>query len=397
MKAKSIKGKSTQEIQSALKESLAGYKPTVAIVFISIKQDRRAICDLLSGEGIAVLGATSCGEFIDGYQDEGSAAILLLDLPSDSFAILFEELGEGNVRDAATRLAEVALKKFKSPAFILLSTGLSTSGEFLDGEILVRSIEKIIGPQVNIYGGMAGDDATFTGTYVFIDGQETDRGMVALVLNEDKIGLYGMAISGWKPLGTFRTVTKSKGNQVYTIDDQPALEMYLKYLGKKAISEEDNFKLFEDVGIHYPFQVERETGEPVMRTPMAINREENALICDFDVPQGSKIRFSMPPDFDIVETVVGRADELKKESHIEAEALLIFSCAGRFSALGPIAGVENEGLTKVWDAPMAGFFTYGEYGRAIQGRQEFHSTTNCWVALKEKENALKSDFNPSAA
>ena len=105
----------------------------------------------------------------------------------------------------------------------------------------------------------------------------------------------------------------------------------------------------------------------------------------------------MPPDFDIVETVVGRADELKKESHIEAEALLIFSCAGRFSALGPIAGVENEGLTKVWDAPMAGFFTYGEYGRAIQGRQEFHSTTNCWVALKEKENALKSDFNPSAA
>ena len=396
MKAKSIKGKSTEEIQTALKESMVGYKPTVAIVFISIKQDRGAVCEMLSREGMVVLGATSCGEFINGYQDEGSAVILLLDLPADSFSILFEALGKGNVGDAAARLAEAALEKFKRPAFILLSTGLSTGGDFLNGEILVRSIEKIIGPQVNIYGGMAGDDATFTGTYVFSDGRETDRGMVALVLDEDKIGLYGMAISGWKPLGTFRTVTKSIGNQVYTIDDQPALEMYLKYLGKKDFAEEDTYKLFEEVGVHFPFQLERETGEPVMRTPMAINREENALICDFDVPQGSKIRFSMPPDFDIVETVVEKANELKKESNIEAEALLIFSCAGRFSALGPMAGVENEGLTGVWDAPMAGFFTYGEYGRAIHGKQEFHSTTNCWVALKEKD-ILKSNFNQNTA
>jgi hypothetical protein len=41
MKAKSIKGKSTEETKSALEESIAdGYKPTLAIVFISIKQDR---------------------------------------------------------------------------------------------------------------------------------------------------------------------------------------------------------------------------------------------------------------------------------------------------------------------------------------------------------------------
>lgn len=92
----------------------------------------------------------------------------------------------------------------------------------------------------------------------------------------------------------------------------------------------------------------------------------------------------MPPDFDIVEKVLQDAAELKKQRNAEAEALLIFSCAGRISALGPMANAENQGLHEVWKTPMAGFYTYDEYGRAINGRQEFHSTTCCWVALEEK-------------
>lgn len=385
MRAKSIKGNSTEEIQSALKQSMAdGFRPTIAIMFISIRQNRKSICEILHNEGIDILGATSCGEFINGYQDVGSVVILLLDLSRDAYTILFSAIGDKNVQEAAAELARTALEKFRKPAFILCSTGVSIKAELLDGEALVHSIEKLVGPQVNIYGGMAGDDGTFTGTYVFTYEKETDAGIAALVLDEDKISLHGMAMSGWKPIGIFRTVTKSKGNLIYTIDDQPALDMYLKYLGKDPASVTDKFKIFDEVGLHYPFQVERERGEPVMRTPMSFNPDENALICDFDVPQGSKLRFSLPPDFDIVEKVLERASALKNAAHAEADALLIFSCAGRFSALGPLTNAENDGLSEVWKAPMAGFFTYGEYGRAINGKHEFHSTTCCWVALKEK-------------
>ena len=52
MKAKSIKGKSTEEIKIALKESMTdGFKPTLAIAFISVNQDGKAICELLPHEG----------------------------------------------------------------------------------------------------------------------------------------------------------------------------------------------------------------------------------------------------------------------------------------------------------------------------------------------------------
>jgi len=46
--------------------------------------------------------------------------------------------------------------------------------------------------------------------------------------------------------------------------------------------------------------------------------------------------------------------------------------------------MENEGLAELWNSPMAGLFTYGEFGRAKNGGQNFHSGACCWVALKEK-------------
>lgn len=384
MKAKSIKGNSPAEIQSVLKENIAdGFKPTLAIVFISIRQDRKAVCEILHKEDIDILGATTCGEFINGYQGEGSIVILLLDLHRESYTILFENIGGRKLSEVAKQLARTALQKFINPAFILCSTGVSTKGEFLRGETLVHNIEDVAGPQVSIFGGMAGDDGTFTGTYVFTNEKSSDMGIAALVLDEDKISLQGMAISGWKPLGTVKTVTKSENGWLYTIDEQPALEMYLRYLGKQPVTGEGQQHIFEDIGFYYPF-LALDSGDPVIRTPIIVDKEKNAIRLDYPVLPGKKLQFSMPPDFDIVENVLEKANELKNAGQSDAEALLIFSCAGRLAALGPLITSENEGLYNVWKAPMAGFFTYGEYGRAINGKQEFHSTTCSWVALKQK-------------
>ena len=385
MRAKSIRGNSPGDIQLALQEHRAdGFKPTLAFIFISVKQDRKAVCEIFHKEGIDIIGATSSGEFTNGHQSEGEMAGLLLDIPKNDYSILFEAIGERTLDMAATNLAGNALQQFDKPAFILCSTILTVDGKMIDGESLIRTIEKIVGPEVNLFGGMAGDDITFTGTYVFTQDQSTDYGMVALVLDETKISLQGIAISGWKPLGVSRTITKSEGNLIYTIDNEPALEMYLRFLGEDKSSADDQVSFFDSIGIHYPFQLERENREPKMCNPIGYDKVKKAMMCESDVPQGSRFRFSTPPDFDIVETVVGKAKELKNKTLAEADALLIFSCAGRLSSLGPLAQQENEGLAAVWNVPMAGFYTYGEFGRALDGKHEFHSTTCSWVVLKEK-------------
>jgi len=388
MRAKSIKGKSPKEIQSELEQCMAdGFKPTLAITFISIKQDRKAVCDLLHAEGIDIVGATTCGVFSNGYQDgyegDGSIVLLLLELDRSRYSVLFEDIGERNLDEVAGKLANEALEKFKKPAFILCSTGVSSKGDVFAGDKLIRSLQKVMGPDVHLYGGMAGDDWTFSGSFVFNYEQSSDTGLVALVLDEEKISFCGSAISGWQPMGTVRTVTKCEDDLIHTIDDKPALEMYLRYLGNEPVSGDNLYEMFEDVGIHYPFQVEG-ADDPIMRTPMMIDKEKGALKMDFAVPEGTKLRFSMPPDFDIVENILGDAQNLKDKTNSDAEALLIFSCVGRLSALGPLTSKENEGLSEVWKAPMAGFFTYGEYGTVSNERLRFHSTTCCWVTLKEK-------------
>jgi len=385
MKAKSIQGKSAKEIESKLADKMTdGFKPTLAIVFLSIFQDRKAITKLLLEKEIEVIGATSSGEFVDGHQSEGEIAILLLDINPKNFKILFEDIGNRNLKEATANMVQDAFQSFKKPAFILLTTLLRSDGSLLDGEGMVQYIENLAGSNITMFGGMAGDDLSFSGTWVFAGDKSTDYGIAALVVDESKIELHGLAYSGWKPMGISRIATKSEGNLIYTIDDRPALEMYLHYLGHEISSTDDQIDFFDNIGVHYPFQIERKNREPKMCNPIGYDREKQALICESDVVQGSRLRFSTPPDFDIIETVISKASEYKREFNAKADALLIFSCAGRLSALGPMAQEENEGLQKVWNAPMAGFYTYGEYGKGLNGKHEFHSTTCSWVEMTEK-------------
>ena len=84
MKAKSIKGNSPEEIKDALHQSTTdGFKPTLAIVFLSIKQDCDAVCKILDDAGIAIYGATSNGEFTGEGITAGEIAILLLDIKEE--------------------------------------------------------------------------------------------------------------------------------------------------------------------------------------------------------------------------------------------------------------------------------------------------------------------------
>lgn len=121
-----------------------------------------------------------------------------------------------------------------------------------------------------------------------------------------------------------------------------------------------------------------------MRPVMFFNWKDRSVMVNGSVEQGAKIRLSVPPDFEVIDEVVEGAQEVKANEFPEAEAVVMFSCIGRRVALGPLIGREIEGVRSTFDVPMAGFFTYGEFGRATDGNHEYHNLTCCWLALKEK-------------
>ena len=379
MRAKSIKGTSPHEIKNELLESLTdGFKPTLAVVFLSVKQDRDAISKIFDRAGIVVFGVTTNGEFTGEGITEKSVAILLLDINRDYFSIQFSELSEENYRQTTQTIAKNALEKFAHPAFLIAGSNMET-----DAEELLHGFEDIVGMQVNVCGGMAGDDFSFSEQFVFTNGQSSNRGIVALVLDEDKLIVKGKATCGWKAMGTEKTVTKSEGNRVYTIENLSALEMTKKYSGLKNLTPE-NPSIAVEIATSCTMQLQREQGEPVMRPGLVVNWQDGSFICSGKVPQGSKIKFSLPPDFDVIEKVIQSCEDLKATEMPEADALVVFSCAGRLASLGPLINEEIEGIQKVWDAPMAGMFSNAELARFTNGNLEMQNLTACCVVLKEK-------------
>lgn len=380
MKARTIGGKTQEEVQLALHACLEdGFRPTLAMVFLSVSQDRSAVCALLHDRGIQVFGATTSGEFISSEISQGGIAIMLFDLDPASFKVIFLETGESTAYETARQLGAEGKNTFAHPAFIIVSGWLHT-----DGEQIIKGIEDGFQGEPAIFGGMAGDDLALSGPVVFSNGRESVTGLAAIILNEDRIDVRGVATCGWKPIGIAKTVTKSVGNTVYTIDDQPAFDLVVKYLGLNTDDMSAITNTVLNLGAYYPLQLEREDSPPVMRTAMLGNKEDRSLICAGNVPQGSRVRFSLPPDFDVIDTVVDECAGLKKEEDEPVDAVIMFSCISRYLSFGTLTGEELERVIGVWNAPFTGFFSYGEFGKSKRGKHEFHNNTCCVVTLKEK-------------
>jgi hypothetical protein len=302
---------------------------------------------------------------------------MLLDIKPEHFKLFHLETGDRDTRDIARTIGEKGLEAYSNPAFIVVSGGIST-----DGEMIVRGIEDAVGPEVTIFGGLAGDDFTMTGTYVFTNNHYKISGLVALVLDEDHIKVAGLATSGWKPVGTIRTVTKSEGNVVYTIDDQPALDVIIKYMGvNKNLDELKD--VIVNVGSEFPMQLQRENGQAVLRAPLFANKKDRSMVCAGSVPRGSKSRFSLPPEYEVIDQVVEECNTIKANELNNADAMIMFSCKARHLSLGPMVSEEIDKIKEVWDTPMAGFFSYGEIGKATKGKHEFHNNTCSLVVFSE--------------
>ena len=404
VKAKSIKGKSPEEIKTALQQSIADtrppahagsdgddprlndsvgqafgreYKPTLAFVFLTDLEDIDAVSAILDAEGISIFGASTSEKFTEqGIEPEG-IVVLLLDIKPANFKIVIKDFKSSSEYEAACQLGESGKNTFDHPAFII-----STADHQIQFEQVIKGILDKAGDQVTVMGGVSGEPVNFTGT-VFTNHAKTNSGLVSLILDEGKIDIKGIAISGWKPVGKEKKITKSEGSWIYTIDHEPAMDVLKKFLGKDIVSTEKSEGLVP-LDINYPLQVQREGGTAMMRPALLWNTEDQSVMVGGPVKEGSLFRFSLPPDLEVIDTVIESSRKIKEKELPDADALVVFSCIGRLSSLGPLVSEELEGLASTWDKPLIGFFSMGEFGKLDDDQPEFHGTTVSWVAIKEK-------------
>ena len=159
----------------------------------------------------------------------------------------------------------------------VLSDGLNVNGsELVDG------ISKIVGPDIPLTGGLAGDGAEFKETLVGADCAPRAHTVAGL-------GFYGSAVrvghgsaGGWDLFGPRRQVTKSIGNVLFELDGEPALDLYERYLGP------EESKGLPSSALLFPIQVYdmQAPDSAVVRTVLSIDRQARSMTFAGDVPQG---------------------------------------------------------------------------------------------------------------
>ncbi len=377
MKAKSIKGKTAAEIKVALDSAMTdGFMPTLGVVFISADDELDALRNILTGKSIQIFGASSGGLFVDEEVAEEAIAVLLLDMNPAYFDLELLEADNISKLSIAKKIGNTGKKLFANPAFLIVSGGLIT-----DGDEIVEGIEDTAGKGTTLFGGLAADGLKMIKTYVFTNHALTDNGLLALILDEEKINLTGLAYGGWKPVGNERTITGSNGNIVYAIEGEPAFDFIARYSGIKKEDIENETAII--LAANFQLQLKRENKHPVMRTPMYVNRDDGSIVFAGSLPQGSQVRLCLLPSFEVVDAAIREFMEFKNQQP-EADALIMFSCAGRQMALGLYVSEEISRIKKLWDVPMAGFFCFGEIGKVAGGSHEFHNMTCSLAILKEK-------------
>lgn len=375
MEAKNIHGENIDEIKSqysiAVKDN---FSPTLAIVFCSIIQDRNALTDFFNEMHVDVFGSTTAGEVLDAEILEHETVIMLLNMKKDNYKLFCE--ASPDTYKVSNDLAKFAKGVFDDPSIIVVSSGLT-----IDAEQIIKGI-KDVDSNIPLYGGLAGDDLTMKASYVFSNHYESSIGLMALVIDNDKVNITGLATSGWDNIGVEKTITKSEGNVVYTIDDEPAVDVFVKFF-QFTDSIYNRSEIIAMNFAQYPLQLKKENGNVVLRSPLLVDIDSRALIFAGGIPQGSKVQFSVPPGFDLIDKTRDSVSVLK-ETIANPDAVMLFSCKARHLALGPIMEDEAGKIRDIWNKPLIGFFTYGEIGTAKNSVCDFHNATCSMVLLEEK-------------
>ena len=252
-------------------------------------------------------------------------------------------------------------------AIFVLSDGLS-----VNGTQLIEGLTAGISDRVVITGGLAGDGAEFGVTRVGLN-SPPEPGVVAA------LGLYGEALrigwgsaGGWRPFGPERTVTRSRDNVLYALDDKPALDLYKSYLGEASAQLPGSALLF-------PLVIRPSLGDGynVVRTIVGVNEADSSLIFAGDVPEGWSAQLMRGAVHQLVDGAVAAARQAGSPAADNSSLGILISCIGRKLMMGQDVADEVEAIADVWGPiPTVGFYSYGEISpHGFSGQCTLHNQT----------------------
>jgi len=370
----SAHGLETRAGARAVEDALVRDDAKLLIVFCSQSHDLPALLAEIRrpAPGVPLIGCTTAGEIATAGPSE--ASVVVTALGGDGFAVETAAATEASrdLRMAGSRIARCLPVREDLPhkVLMLLSDGLAG-----DQQEIVRGAYSVLGATVPLVGGCAGDDLRMICTHQLYSDQVLTDSVVAAGLASD--APFGIGVRhGWRRVGDPMLVTASAANRVFTLDDRPALDAYLKQLGVDEPAGSDQEWLAR-LALTHPLGLSRPSGEDQVRFISGGDFVERSLSCIAEIPQGALVWIMEGDATSVLEaTDAACADSLAALNGKAPLGVIAFDCIARRGVLGD-DGIRTEidRLAAVTSgAPVAGFYTYGEIART-RGLRGFHNQT----------------------
>lgn len=336
-----------------------GGQAELIIVFSSVSYDQEK---MISGvrsvsKEIPLVGCSDSGEITTNGPTSEQVAVMALSADNIDFVI---GVGLGADKDsyAAGMAAAKQVKEKSVKELSLVMTFLDGLAE--NGAAVVRGIQEVLGKDMPIVGGSAGDDFLFKKTFQYYN----DQIMTNAVINIGFSGefFFGVGVRhGWKPIGLPMKVTEAKGSRIIKVNDRSALSIYEDYFGKKA--EELIREPIARMAYTYPLGMSVKGSEELLIRDVVIANEQGEITCAAEIEEGSEIRLMLGEE----ERAILAAQEAAKQAlsqlkGVEPKAIFVFNCMARKKLLGANIKNEIDAIQEVLgkQVPMIGFYTYGE-------------------------------------
>jgi c-di-GMP phosphodiesterase len=221
-----------------------------------------------------------------------------------------------------------------------------------------------LNPNVVLAGGYSSQGLTAAPPLQFTEQGITDQGIALAAISSHQLYLLNKYAFGWNGVGKQLTLTAVQYNRVFTIDNQPAQDIYTKYLGAEVAAS-----LSTTMSDFPLYQVQN--GVTLSRNPR-IFHSDGSITFDGKLLKNSKVQFAFS---DLPNIAKESRYLLSQLPLVEAEATFIYSCAGRLDYLKE--SVQSE-LAIFQDYPnTAGFFSYGEFFHHNQSAHVLGHTLTC--------------------
>jgi hypothetical protein len=323
--------------------------------------------------GAHLIGCTTGGEILGEDVMDGTIAVNVAAFDKGRIEVAAHALTEGESSNVAGRALAARLTRDGLKAVFILSDGTK-----VNGSDLVMGVREVVGDGVTITGGLAGDGADFKQTLVGCDAQPTE-GMLAVIGFYGDITIKHGSFGGWDRFGPERIITKSQANILLELDNEPALDLYKRYLGEEAERLPASALLF-------PLSVRSGAADKgdVVRTVVGIDEDKKSMIFAGDVPQGYVAQL-MRGNFDHLVEGAQKAAEQAGNAKGPSLAVLV-SCIGRKLLLDQRIVEEVEAVAPVLgpNARLTGFYSYGEISpHGFTGKCELHNQTMTITVISE--------------